>query len=622
MTVLEVKNVSIRYMTGDFKDIGLKEYVLRRLKHNYHVNEFWADKDITFSLEKGDMLGIIGTNGAGKSTLLKAISGIMEPTCGHVKREGSIAALLELASGFDGDLTVRENTYLRGAMLDYTRKFMDEIYDQIIEFAELKEFQNRPFKQLSSGMKSRLAFSIASLAKPDILILDEVLSVGDGAFRKKSEIKMREIIQSGATTILVSHSVQQVRELCNKVLWLEKGHQIAFGDTEILCSLYQRFLDKEITLQQAKDTWDSLNQHYDYLIVGAGLYGSTFAREVTDHGKKCLVIDKRPHIGGNVYCEEVEGIAVHKYGAHVFHTDNERVWEYVNRFVKFLPYTHKITARNGEQTYSMPFNMYTFQQMWGATTPGEAKAKITEQRKEISEPANLEEQALSLVGKDIYETLIKGYTEKQWGRPCKTLPAAILQRIPLRFEYDDRYFTDKYQGIPEGGYNRLIEKLLEGSTVITSLSYQKLAVAFPGIADKIIYTGSIDQFFDYSLGHLEYRSLRFEEGVLEQPDFQGQAVINYCDEETPYTRIIEHKYFTDQQSERTIITREYPEDWRPGKEPYYPINDERNMELYGKYQELAKEHPNVTFGGRLGEYRYYDMDDVIAAVLEKVKTII
>jgi ABC-2 type transport system ATP-binding protein len=256
MSILEVKNVSIRYMTGDFKDIGLKEYVIRRIKHNYQVNEFWADKNITFSLNKGDMLGIIGTNGAGKSTLLKAVSGIMEPTEGYVAREGNIAALLELASGFDGDLTVRENAYLRGAMLGYTRQFMDETYDRIIEFADLKDFQERPFKQLSSGMKSRLAFSIACLVQPDILILDEVLSVGDGAFRKKSEAKMREIISGGATTILVSHSVDQVRELCNKVLWLHKGEQVAYGDTEILCDLYQQFLDKDITLEQAKAVWE------------------------------------------------------------------------------------------------------------------------------------------------------------------------------------------------------------------------------------------------------------------------------------------------------------------------------------------------------------------------------
>lgn len=259
MKVLEVKNVSIRYITGDFKDIGLKEYVIRKLKGCYHVQEFWADQDITFSLEKSDMLGIIGTNGAGKSTLLKAVSGIMEPTRGHIKRQGNIAALLELASGFDGDLTVRENAYLRGAMIGYTRKFMDETYASIIDFAELEDFQDRPFKQLSSGMKSRLAFSIASRVQPDILILDEVLSVGDGAFRKKSELKMREIIQGGATTILVSHSIQQVQEMCNKVLWLEKGQQIAFGSTDILCELYQQYLNKRITLQQAKSRWDNLN---------------------------------------------------------------------------------------------------------------------------------------------------------------------------------------------------------------------------------------------------------------------------------------------------------------------------------------------------------------------------
>ena len=619
MSILEVKNVSIRYMTGDFKDIGLKEYVMRRLKHNYHIQEFWADRDITFTLEKGDMLGIIGTNGAGKSTLLKAISGIMEPTKGYVKRQGTVAALLELASGFDGDLTVRENAYLRGAMLGYTRRFMDETYEKIIDFAELRDFQDRPFKQLSSGMKSRLAFSIASLVQPDILILDEVLSVGDGAFRKKSESKMREIIQGGATTILVSHSIQQVQELCNKVLWLEKGRQIAFGNTDILCDLYQQFLDKKITLPQVRQIWDNLNQHYDFLIVGAGLYGATFAREATDHGKRCLVIDKRSHIGGNVYCEEIEDIIVHKYGAHIFHTDRKDVWEYVNRFVKIRPYVHRVTARNGESTYSMPFNMHTFQQMWGVITPEEAKAKIAEQRKNVPSPANLEEQALSLVGKDIYETLIKGYTEKQWGRPCKALPASILQRLPLRFEYDDCYFTDQYQGIPEGGYNQLIEKLLNGSTVVTGLSYQKLTAAFPNIADKVVYTGPIDQFFDYSMGRLEYRSLRFEEEVLEESDFQGQAVVNYCDEETPYTRIIEHKHFAGQESKKTVITREYPEDWRPGKEPYYPVNDERNSELYQKYRELAEESPDVIFGGRLGEYRYYDMDDVIAAALEKVR---
>ena len=523
MSILEVKNVSIRYMTGDFKDIGLKEYVIRKLKHNYHINEFWADKDITFSLEKGDMLGIIGTNGAGKSTLLKAISGIMEPTEGYVKRKGNIAALLELASGFDGELTVKENAYLRGAMLGYTRKFMDETYGEIIEFAELKDFQDRPFKQLSSGMKSRLAFAIASLVQPDILILDEVLSVGDGAFRKKSEKKMREIIQGGATTILVSHSIQQVQEMCNKVLWLERGQQIAFGNVNILCSLYQQYLDKKITLSQAKNIWNNVNQHYDYLIVGAGLYGATFAQEATIRGKSCLVIDRRPQIGGNVYCENIEGITVCKYGPHIFHTNQKDIWEYVSDYVKFLPYSCSI---------------------------------------------------------------------------------------------------DKYQGIPEKGYNCLIEKLLEGSTVIINMPYQKLVTAFPGIADKVIYTGSIDEFFEYSLGRLEYDSLRFEQEILDKPDFQGQAIIDYCDSETSYTRIIEHKYFTNQKSSKTVITREYSEEWLPGKERYYPIHDEKNNKLYQQYLELAKECPNIIFGGRLGKYQYYDMDKTIASAIEKAKEVL
>ena len=623
MSILEVHNVSIRYMTGDFKDIGLKEYVMRKLKGDYHVNEFWADRHISFRVEKGEMLGIIGTNGAGKSTLLKAISGIMEPTEGRVKRNGSIAALLELASGFDGDLTVRENTYLRGAMLGYTRRFMDETYEQIIEFAELKEFQNRPFKQLSSGMKSRLAFAIASLVQPDILILDEVLSVGDGAFRKKSEEKMREIISGGATTILVSHSIAQVKDMCSKVLWLHKGEQIAFGDTEILCGLYQKFLDKKISIQQAKDIWQVLNGHYDYLIVGSGLYGSTFARQATDKGKKCLVIDKRPQVGGNVYCENVDGITVHKYGAHIFHTNNKGVWEFVNRYVRFLPYTHKVRARNGDKSYSMPFNMHTFEQLWGVTTAEEAKEKIESQTEGITEPDNLEEQAISLVGRDVYETLVKGYTEKQWGRACRNLPANIIKRLPLRFEYDDRYFTDEYQGIPEGGYNVLIEKLLEGSSVVTELSYKILITAFPEIADKVIYTGAIDGFFEYRLGHLEYRSLRFETEKLEQEDFQGQAVVNYCDSETAYTRIIEHKHFANLQSSNTVITREYPAEWVQGMEAYYPINDARNMELYRKYAQIAHEEaPNVLFAGRLGEYCYYDMDTVIDKALLDAQMVI
>ena len=347
------------------------------------------------------------------------------------------------------------------------------------------------------------------------------------------------------------------------------------------------------------------------------MFGAAFARRAVDCGKKCLVIDRRPQLGGNVFCENVGGITVHKYGAHIFHTANERVWEFVNRYADFLPYTHRVTARNGEKLYSMPFNMRTFRQMWGAMTPEEARQRIGSQREENGQPKNLEEQALSLVGRDLYETLVKHYTEKQWGRACKNLPASIIRRLPLRFTDDDRYFTDPYQGIPAGGYDPLIEKLLEGSTCVTGMSYQTLTAAFPDIADKVIYTGSIDGFFEYRLGHLEYRGLRFETEELPVEDFQGQAVVNYCDAETPYTRIIEHKYFEGKQCAHTVITREYPEDWTPGREAYYPINDARNEALHRRYLELAeKEAPNVIFGGRLGAYRYYDMDQVIAAALE------
>lgn len=515
MSILEVHNVSIRYMTGDFKNIGLKEYVMRKLKNNYHASEFWADQDITFSLEKEEMLGIIGGNGAGKSTLLKVVSGIMEPTKGKVIRRGKIAALLNLGSGFDGDLTVKENVYLRGAMLGYTRKFMDETYDQIIEFAELEEFQDRLFRQLSSGMRARLAFSIASFVQPDILILDEVLSVGDGAFRKKSAAKMREVIGRGATTILVSHSLGMVRELCNKVLWIERGRQIAFGDTEIICSFYQQYLDKKITLEHAKEELGRLTCHYDYLIVGAGLFGCTFAREAADRGKKCLVIDGRQQLGGNLYCENVDGITVHKYGTHIFHTDDEEIWDYINRYAKFV-------------------------------------------------------------------TVDGGF-------------------------------------VPVGGYNGLIEGLLKGIPAVTGLGYRHLIKVYPDIADKIIYTGGIDDFFEYSLGHLEYDSLKIELKTLNQEYFQDKAVV-IPEENDAYhkgcTRIIEYKHFLREKSKATVVAWEYPQKWIPGRLSCKPVGGEKNEKLLAQYQDLARGYPNVIFGGRLGSYKGYTMSEAIAAALK------
>ena len=363
--------------------------------------------------------------------------------------------------------------------------------------------------------------------------------------------------------------------------------------------------------------------HYDYLIVGAGLYGAVFAREAADAGKKVLVIDKRPNIAGNVYTEDIEGIHVHKYGAHIFHTNLPEVWDYVNRFAHFNRFTNSPVANYHGELYSLPFNMYTFNKMWGVVTPQEAEAKIEEQKKEagIREPGNLEEQAISLVGTDIYEKLIKGYTEKQWGRPCTELPSFIIRRLPVRLTFDNNYFNALYQGIPMGGYTRMVANMLDGIEVQLETDYLADKEHLDSLADKVIYTGPIDAYFGFSLGTLEYRSVRFENELLDIPNFQGNAAVNYTDRETPWTRIIEHKWFEfgkdDEGNDlpKTVISREYSSEWKPGDEPYYPVNDARNGALYEEYKKLAQKEEKVIFGGRLGEYKYYDMDAVIASAL-------
>lgn len=359
---------------------------------------------------------------------------------------------------------------------------------------------------------------------------------------------------------------------------------------------------------------------FDYLIVGAGLFGSVFAYEATQRGKKCLVIDKRSHIGGNIYTENIEGINVHKYGAHIFHTSDKAVWEYVNRFADFNNFINSPVASYKDELYNLPFNMNTFSRMWGIKTPDEAKAIIASQIADlnIDEPQNLEEQALKLVGTDVYEKLIKGYTEKQWGRPCTELPAFIIKRLPLRFIYDNNYFNDCYQGIAIGGYTGIIEKMLTGSEVRTETDYFDFIKENPDIAEKTVFTGQIDEFFGYRYGALGYRSVRFENEILDTDNYQGNAVVNYTDREVPYTRIIEHKHFEFGKQEKTVISREYSAEWQPGIEPYYPINDEANNALYEKYKALAATRPDVIFGGRLGQYKYYDMDKVIAAALTAV----
>ena len=366
--------------------------------------------------------------------------------------------------------------------------------------------------------------------------------------------------------------------------------------------------------------------NYNYLIVGSGLYGATIAQQAKKAGKSVLVIDKRPNIGGNIYTEKVEGINVHKYGAHIFHTNNKEVWDYVTSFVDFNRFTNSPVANYKGELYSMPFNMYTFNKMWGVVTPEEAAAKIEEQKKEITgEPKNLEEQAISLVGRDIYEKLVKGYTEKQWGRDCKDLPAFIIKRLPVRLTFDNNYFNALYQGIPFGGYTKLIEKMLEGIEVRLNVDYLENKEELDKLAEKVIYTGPIDAYFDYKLGTLEYRSVRFENEILDKPNFQGNAAVNYTDRETPWTRIIEHKWFEFGKDEngndlpKTVISREYSSEWKLGDEPYYPVNDAKNSTLYEQYKALAEAEDNVIFGGRLGEYKYYDMDKTIEVALAAAK---
>ena len=362
---------------------------------------------------------------------------------------------------------------------------------------------------------------------------------------------------------------------------------------------------------------------YDWLSVGAGLYGAVFAQNMTALGKKCLVIDKRNHIGGNIYTEEVEGIQVHRYGAHIFHTSDKEVWEYVNRFCEFNQYINTPIANFHGKLFNMPFNMHTFYEMWGVTTPSQALEKIEQQRREsgITEPKNLEEQAISLVGVDIYKTLVKGYTEKQWGRPCDQLPSFIIKRLPVRLRFDNNYFNDRYQGIPIGGYTQMVEKMLDGCDIQLGVDYLSNQQELSGCAKHVLYTGCIDAYFSYCYGALEYRSLRFEDEILDEENHQGVAVVNYTDAETPYTRMIEHKHFEFDTQPKTVVTKEYPVTWQQGMEPYYPVNDTKNAELYQKYAQLAAQQTDVVFGGRLGEYKYYDMDKVIRSALNKISEI-
>lgn len=623
--IVDVDHLWIRFNLSSQKVDNLKEYAIKMVKHELMFQEFFALQDVSLKVKKGEAWGLIGTNGSGKSTLLKTISGILKPYRGTLTKHGSIAPLIELGAGFDGNLTARENIYLNGMVLGHSRKFMEEHFDEIVEFANIKKFLDSPIKNFSSGMKARLGFAVATVVNPDILVVDEVLEVGDYNFRRRCNERMRQMLAGGTTLLFVSHNIQTVKNLCDHAIWLDKGVVRMSGESQAVCSAYLQEQEEKarVNKEKKKKKMRDEGKQYDYLIVGAGLYGAVFAREMARAGKRCLVIDKRSHIGGNIYTENMEGIQVHKYGAHIFHTSDKEVWDYVNKLTEFNNYINSPVAVYKDELYNLPFNMNTFSQLWGLRKPQDVKAKIAEQIADlhITEPKNLEEQALSLVGVDVYEKLIRGYTEKQWGRDCKDLPSFIIKRLPLRFTYDNNYFNDRYQGIPIGGYTQMIEKLLEDADVMTEVDFFEFRKTHAGQFKKVVYTGMIDEYFDYRFGHLQYRTVRFETERIEEENYQGNAVVNYTEREVPYTRIIEHKHFEPEEErknpkEYTFISREYSEEWHEGAEPYYPVNDEKNGELYRKYEELAQQEENVIFGGRLGQYRYYDMDKVIRAALD------
>ncbi len=620
---IDVDHVSIRFNLANEKINNLKEYAIKLAKHELMFQEFLALKDVSLHVKRGEAWGLIGTNGSGKSTLLKTIAGILKPYTGTVKVRGSIAPMIELGAGFDAELTARENIFLNGAVLGHPREFMQRHFDEIVDFAGVRNFLDSPVKNFSSGMKARLGFAVATVVDPDILIVDEVLSVGDFQFRRKCNDRMTQMLAGGTTLLYVSHDIASVKKLCTHALWLDRGDVIMAGEAGVVCDAYSE-RQEEVFRQERlarKARQAQKNEKYDYLVVGAGLFGACFAREAQRAGKRALVIDRRDHVAGNVHTRKVGDIHVHSCGPHIFHTDNEAVWYHLNGFSQFNSFINAPLVKSGEELYHLPFNMNTFNRMWGVLTPQEAREKIDQQIREAgiaagARPRNLEEQAILTAGRDVYEKLVKGYTQKQWGRDCRDLPAFLIRRLPIRFTYDNRYYNEKFQGIPEDGYTAIVEKMLEEVDVLLNTDYKTYVAEHPDSFRKVVYTGSIDEYFDYRLGRLEYRSARFETQKLDMENYQGNAVVNYADPDVPWIRITEHRHFTGASAPFTVITREYPVEWEPGLERCYPVNDQKNQALYEQYKALADQEENVIFGGRLGDYKYYNMDEVVLKSME------
>lgn len=612
--IIDVDHVSIRFNLANQKVNNLKEYAIKFAKHELMFQEFLALKDVNLHIKPGESWALIGTNGSGKSTLLKAITGILKPYEGSVKVRGKIAPMIELGAGFDMELTARENIYLNGAVLGYSREFMAQQFDSIVEFAGIGDFLDSPIKNFSSGMKARLGFAVATMVDPDVLICDEVLSVGDVNFRKKCSYRMEQMLNGGTTLLYVSHNMDSVMELCDHAMWLDHGEVVMAGDAETVCTAYNETQNQMFRQERKKQTAVSAHaddNHYDYLVVGAGPFGASFAYQAAVMGKTCLVIDKSDHIGGLTYTRIENNINVSKYGAHICHTNDRETWRFLQKFADFNSFRYAPIASDGKDMFNLALNMNTYRELWHIKTPQEAEEIIRRQTEaekqripEGTQVLNLEQAILTTFGRDIYTRILKGYFEKKWGRPCAELPTELLSWFPSRYSYDGYFYDDQYQGIPASGYTALFENMLEGIEVRLNTDYRSFMKDCPYSFDKVIYTGPVDEYFDYCYGHLAARTVRLEEEVLEIENYQGNAVMFCTGEDTACSSILEHKHLERGTQKNTVISRVYDGEFTPGcgLYPAAPVRDAQSMKRYEQYRQLAEKEQGIVFCGMNGSY--------------------
>ncbi len=632
-TIIDVDHVSVRFNLANQKVNNLKEYAIKLARHELMFQEFMALKDVSLHIKPGESWALIGTNGSGKSTLLKAITGILKPYEGSVKVRGRIAPMIELGAGFDMELTARENIYLNGAVLGYSREFMAEHFDSIVEFAEIGSFLDSPIKNFSSGMKARLGFAVATMVDPDVLICDEVLSVGDVNFRKKCSYRMEQMLNGGTTLLYVSHNMDSVLELCDHAMWLDHGEVVMAGDAETVCRAYNETQNQIFRQERKKQTRAAAhadNAHYDYLVVGAGPFGASFAYQAAIMGKTCMVIDQSDHIGGLTHTRIEHNINVSKYGAHILHTNDGDTWRFLQKFAAFNSFRYAPIATDGEDMFNLALNMNTYRELWRVRTPDEAREMIrrqTEEEKKLipegTESLNLEQKILTTYGRDIYTRILKEYFEKKWGRPCSELPTYLLSWFPSRYSYDGYFYDDRYQGIPASGYTAMFENMLEGIEVRLNTSYRSFIQDSPYQFDKIIYTGPIDEYYDYCFGHLASRTVRLEDELLETENYQGNAVAYYTGEDTAYSSILEHKHLERGTQKHTLISRVYDGEFTPGcgLYPAAPVRDPESMKRYEQYRQLAEKEPRMVFCGMNGSYSPLNTTNSVAQARKLAKSL-